>query len=265
MQVSAAALSTTGRRSNNEDALLARPELSLFAVADGMGGYAHGEVASRVALDELAGFVRAVTSDRERTWPNAWDPKFSLAENLVDQAIRVAHRAVVEARPKDVTQMGTTVAALYLDPESGRAVLGHVGDSRIYRWRGGVLTQLTRDHSMVEELRAMGALAPGDEAPRFAHLVTRALGIPGWQRPTVALDRPEPGDRYLLCTDGLCGSVPPELIAEHLAYPSRQAAAERLVHAALERGSQDNITVVIVAIGASGIDDEASDGAARAA
>ncbi|MFO0750400.1 MAG: protein phosphatase 2C domain-containing protein [Myxococcota bacterium] len=248
MHLSAASLTTTGRRSNNEDAHLARPELALFAVADGMGGYACGEVASRIALDELGAFVAAVTSDRERTWPNAWDAKLTLGENLLDQAILVAHRRVIEARPRNVSRMGTTLAALYLDREAGLAVLGHVGDSRVYRWRAGELTQLTRDHSMVEELRASGAIGPDDSLPGMAHIVTRALGVEGWSRPTVTALRPEPGDRYLLCTDGLCGVLDADSIAAHLAYPSRAAAAERLVHAALEAGSNDNITAVVVGV-----------------
>lgn len=247
MQLTAAATTTRGRRHNNEDALLVAPDAGLFAVADGMGGYEGGEVASSLALAEVAAFVRSFHDDRERTWPFAADLTRSPAENVLDQAIRLAHRSVLEARNPQCPRMGTTIAALY--DAGDRVAFAHVGDSRIYRWRRGRLVALTTDHSVVAELRAAGVLGPEEAPKHLRNYVTRALGVEGWLRPTVGLDVPEEGDRYLLCTDGICGFVSAPDIAEELGFPSRQGAAERLVHLALQRGSTDNITAVVVGVG----------------
>lgn len=250
MHLYAAATTTRGRRHNNEDALLVADDLGLYAVADGMGGYEGGEIASALALTELANFVRALHEDRERTWPFPADPERSPGENVLDQAIRLAHRSVMEARNPEHPRLGTTIAAIYLAGD--RVVIAHVGDSRVYRWRRGRLVSLTTDHSIVAELRAAGVLGAEEAPAHLRNVVTRALGVEGWQRPTVALDIPEEGDRYLLCTDGVSSFIPAPELAEELAFPSRQGAAERLVHRALERGSTDNITAVIVGVGGRG-------------
>ncbi len=249
MKTQATAITTTGRRSNNEDAFVVDHELGLFAVADGMGGYDGGEIASRLALDEVREFLRALRDDPEQTWPFSSDPALAPAENLVDQAIRLAHRAVIEARTHARPKMGTTIATVVRPDERGPFVVAHVGDSRVYRWRGGELTQLTRDHSFIEELRETGAIAPEEELPYLRNYITRALGVGGWSRPTVTRVDSRPGDRFLICTDGLTVLDEREL-ARHLAARSSQVAAERLVDAALARGSMDNITALVIDVAA---------------
>ncbi len=249
MRLSATALTNTGRRESNQDAYLVDEHAGVFAVADGMGGYQGGEVASALAVATLADFVRGVQRDDEQTWPFGRRCDISEGENTLDQAIRLAHRFVVGARPSPNAKMGTTIAALLVDGET--LSLAHVGDSRIYRWRNGELTQLTRDHSVVEELRAKGVLDDDDCPARFGHLITRALGVDGWSYATTGVDTPQHGDRYLLCSDGLSAVVSASTMAAHLAFPSRLGAAERLVHAALEHGSTDNITVVVVGVSAA--------------
>jgi len=242
-----AALSITGRRSANQDAYVSDAPLGLFAVADGMGGYEGGELASQLALEALSAFLRDIEVDPDRTCPTGWDVALSLTENLLAQGIIEAHEAVVRERHGLYEKMGTTVVA-FLRTAEGLAV-GHVGDSRAYRLRGGILSALTRDHSMVEQLRDLGMVGPEEDGPPgMSHIVTAALGIGGFQRPTLALDKPRAGDRYLLCSDGLCGVLSDAEIADHLSTPSLTGAAETLVQAALEAGSRDNITVVVVAV-----------------
>lgn len=248
MQFEAAARTHVGRRTNNEDAYLVDDRLRLYAVADGMGGYEGGEVASRLALDAVAGFHAQLRADREVTWPFLGTRSLPPAARALEVAIRLAHRAVADARTGVLAQMGTTIAAL-LATDDGVAI-AHLGDSRVYRWRGGALTRLTRDHSVVEELRASGALEAEGDGPesRIAHLLTRAIGLDGGDAPTVVWCDAAPGDRFLLCSDGLSGPVPHAALADHLGTPSRQAAVEQLVQAALARGGRDNITAVVVGV-----------------
>jgi protein phosphatase len=220
-------------RTVNEDRAL--EGLTLFAVADGMGGHAGGEVAAAIAVEALeAGFNRTPTMD-----------------GLV-AAVQDANRAVWERGVGDqaLRGMGTTVtaAALVATADGDRLVLVNVGDSRSYRFHDGTLDQLSVDHSVAEELVAQGALSEAEAAvhPK-RHILTRALGI----SPQVEVDIwevvPEDGDRYLLCSDGLSNEVPPDVIAGVLSsVRDPHEAAETLVGLANESGGNDNITAVVV-------------------
>jgi serine/threonine protein phosphatase PrpC len=217
----------------NEDGVLTRSPL--FAVADGMGGHAAGEVASSVALTTLAAHL---------------DGTPALDADTVVAAVRAANAAVFDraAERPDLRGMGTTLCAVVLTGAADRLVIVNVGDSRVYVVQDGALTQITRDHSYVEELVAAGALTR-DEARTHPHrnIVTRALGI----EPSVQVDAWEvaltPGDRYLLCSDGLFGEVDDHVIAQVLAgVADPQEAAERLVRMANEHGGRDNITAAVV-------------------
>jgi protein phosphatase len=220
-------------RTVNEDRAL--EGLTLFAVADGMGGHAGGEVAAAIAVEALeAGFNRTPTMD-----------------GLV-AAVQDANRAVWERGVGDqaLRGMGTTVtaAALVATADGDRLVLVNVGDSRSYRFHDGTLDQLSVDHSVAEELVAQGALSEAEAAvhPK-RHILTRALGI----SPQVEVDIwevvPEDGDRYLLCSDGLSNEVPPDVIAGVLSsVRDPHEAAETLVGLANESGGNDNITAIVV-------------------
>jgi protein phosphatase len=224
-----ASRSDVGRlRSGNEDAFLVIDELQLVAVADGMGGHQGGEVASATAIDALrAGLERG---------------------DSIEGAITGANEAVVSQAAADLALrgMGTTMTAGVLHDSALR--IGHVGDSRAYLLRAGELRQVTTDHSVIAELIAAGELTE-DEAlvdPRRA-MITRALGIDT----TVEVDAfdlaLEPGDRLLLCSDGLTTMIRDGAIAEILASEDdRERAADELVNAANIAGGADNITVVIV-------------------
>jgi protein phosphatase len=220
-------------RAVNED--LALESLTLFAVADGMGGHAGGEVAARTAIDALrAEFARKPSID-----------------GLID-AVHEANRAVWDrghAEP-ELRGMGTTLtaAALVATEEGDRLVLANVGDSRAYRFHDTGLDQLTTDHSVAEELVARGELSEAEAAVHpHRHILTRALGV----GPDIDVDVwkvvPEEGDRYLLCSDGLTNEVGTDKITRVLSDArDPQGAAETLVGLANEAGGSDNVTVVVL-------------------
>lgn len=228
------AASDVGRvRSVNEDRLL--ESVALFAVADGMGGHAGGEVASSLAIEVLQ---QAFGTD-------------PTAEGLV-AAVRRANLAVWERSHRDaeVRGMGTTLTAAALVPTPGgdRLVVANVGDSRAYRWVAGRLAQMTTDHSVAEELVARGELSEAEAAVHpHRHILTRALGV----GPEVEVDAwelaPTKGERFVLCSDGLTNEVDEERIARVLGdVPDPEQAARTLVAMANEHGGSDNITVVVL-------------------
>ncbi len=200
MKLDAFALTITGRRTNNEDAICARPELGLYIVADGMGGYEGGEVASALAIDAIFELVRRTAGEADVTWPYAIDAQRSPGENELLVATRLANDRIAVRRVGELREMGSTVVALRIAGD--RAVVAHVGDSRLYRLRAGALAQLTVDHSLAAELAASGM--PVDANFQWRHVVTRALGTKVGEPerdpvPTVVRRR-----RVLCCsTDGL--------------------------------------------------------------
>lgn len=226
--------SDVGRvRTVNED--LALESLTLFAVADGMGGHVGGEIAARTAIETLqAEFARKPSAD-------------GLAAAIHDANKAVWERGHEDA---DLRGMGTTMiaAALVATDEGDRLVLANVGDSRAYRLHGEVLVQLTTDHSVAEELVARGELSEEEAAIHpHRHILTRALGV----QPEVAVDVwqliPEEGDRFLLCSDGLTNEVLAEEITDVLVRTrDPQEAAETLVRTANQAGGNDNATVVVL-------------------
>ncbi|MGN6108335.1 MAG: PP2C family protein-serine/threonine phosphatase [Kofleriaceae bacterium] len=244
MQLDSFALSIPGRRSNNEDAVLASPELGLFVVADGMGGYEGGEVASALAIEAVRELVRRSAGSDNVAWPYAIDPRRTVAENELLVAARLAHERIAARRTGALGEMGSTLAAIRI--VRGDAVIAHVGDSRVYRLRGGALAQLTIDHSLLAELTAAG-MAPDDPASfRWRHVVTRALGT-GVGEPDVQRDRARSGDVYLVCSDGLSEVLSPQSIAAMLEVPA-EAACRALVGAAFAAGSRDNISAIVVRV-----------------
>jgi serine/threonine protein phosphatase PrpC len=247
MRFDYAARTTCGRRANNEDAVCADPYVGLYAVADGMGGYEGGEIASRIVVDTLHEFLGRVRADAEATWPYGLDPSLGFEENLLSVAVRLASAQISAQRTGPLNRMGSTVALLLQRDE--RAIIAHVGDSRVYRLRGGVLEALTRDHSLWAEMQAAGVPdLPPLEQCSFRNVITRALGLDGSARPDVRLERLAAGDVYLLCTDGVTEKLDDGAIARRLAAPSAEAACQALVEAAYEAGGRDNITAVVLRV-----------------
>jgi len=244
------AISDVGRkRKGNEDSLFLNPEQKLFVVADGMGGHAAGEVASKVAVDAINEFVCLTSGDEEITWPFGLDESISYDGNRLKTAIRHANRKVLEAtREKtEYEGMATTVAAVLVDGDV--ANLGHVGDSRIYLFSDGVFTQLTSDHSWVNEQIQSGVIS-ADQARShpLRNVVTRALGGKADLAVDMQTRRMKAGDLLLLCSDGLTAMVPDEDIARILgeAKGDVEKAAKDLVAEANAHGGEDNITVVLL-------------------
>jgi protein phosphatase len=222
----------TGRQRNaNEDSLFT--DAPLFVVADGMGGAQAGEVASRAAAESFAHDLPAATAP----------------EQLLQETIEGANRTIHELARKDpgLAGMGTTITAALVDLDAEEVAIGHVGDSRAYRLRGGRFEQLTRDHSLVEEMRRKGQLtdAQAEDHPQRS-IITRALG----PEPEVEVDlRTVPvsaGDVFLICSDGLTTMLADAKIAQVLARAtSLQSAVKALVDEANRAGGRDNITVVL--------------------
>lgn len=246
MRIEHAAVTHVGRRSNNEDAYLAAPELGLFAVADGMGGYEGGEVASRVTVDTLRGFYRRNADDDNTTWPFALEPERTLGENMLSVGIRLADAEVQARKQGRLASMGSTVAAIAVDGR--RIVVGHVGDSRVYRLRDGAITQVTRDHSLHQDMIAAGMSVPPKEQFPHANVITRAIGMKGMVKVDLRTLDARPGDVYLLCTDGLVETVRDERIRAVLGTLAPTDAAAVLVREAFEQGGRDNITVVVARV-----------------
>ena len=232
--------SDTGRRRRNEDSFSVRSDLGLFVVADGMGGHAGGNVASRIVVDTLERFFDKVGT------PTDEQDGGKLSAQRVDLAIRMCHRTLSRRAVGELATMGTTLVTLLV--RSGFAILAHVGDSRIYRLRDGQIEQMTRDHSLCAELEAAGGhdLVKKLTGP-YTSMVTRSISVDTNARPDMLIEPIQPGDRYLLCTDGLTDALDAEAIAEVMrTSETSEEASCRLVQRAYSAGSRDNITAVVV-------------------
>ncbi|NOK14018.1 PP2C family protein-serine/threonine phosphatase, partial [Corallococcus exercitus] len=207
-------------------------------------GQEGGEVASQCVVDTFAGFSDRLDRDRDGTWPDAVDPARSREENYLAACTALAQRTLRVRRVGKLKEMASTVVALAVGERW--AAVAHVGDSRLYRLREGRLESLTRDHSLIEELRAAGREPPGNPA-NLRHLITRALGTENAE-PTLQRLETQPGDVFLLCSDGLYEPLGPEVLKEQLRAPSAQAACDALVSAAYEAGGRDNITAVVLRV-----------------
>jgi serine/threonine protein phosphatase PrpC len=242
MKLDSAICTHVGRRSNNEDNFLVT-EGGLFVVADGMGGYEGGEIASELVVRSVEDFVVRGAFDLDATWPTGIDPMLTFEENELSAALALANREVWRRRHGRLAHMGATVVALLV--RDGRAAIAHVGDSRAYRARKGRLEQLTRDHSLLAELEANGIAAP--MTGELSHVVTRAIGMKDTGPADVRSDPIEDGDVFLLCSDGLSDALPERDIARLLG-DDPFTSSRALVQAAYDAGGSDNITALVVRV-----------------
>jgi PPM family protein phosphatase len=238
------------RRRHNEDAYLLDVERGLFVVADGMGGHAAGEVASRITVESIQEYLALRDDEGESTWPFGFNSRYSMEGNLLSTAIKKANERVIRAvqnRP-ELKGMGTTVVAALFDAE--RATLVHVGDSRCYLFRRGELRRLTDDHSWVQEQVNAGILTPEEATSHpLKNVVTRALGGSLNVLPDLLEVPFEAGDSFLLCSDGLTGMMADDEIGAILASDGlAESRVRALVDLANDRGGVDNITVLLVDI-----------------
>ncbi|RST31727.1 serine/threonine-protein phosphatase [Sphingomonas ginkgonis] len=222
------------RRKINEDSLLARPGEGLWAVADGMGGHSAGDVASRRLVEALAALPPARSPDEA-------------AGHAIDAVEQVNRELVAMAKEAGLSTIGSTIVGLAANHALFRVFWA--GDSRAYLLRGGQLERLTRDHSLVQDLVDAGMLAAeeADTHPN-ASVVTRAVGAAPRIEVELVGGAVEPGDRFLLASDGLTRVVPDAELAAELGRPALGAIADRLLDRVLERGAPDNVTLVIVEV-----------------
>ena len=235
-------------RDHNEDSVGEAPELGLVVLADGMGGHNAGEVASALAVKTILDSVRA-------GWPHRSEMnaggQLRPEAMLLRKSVEVAHSAILEmAESKPQCEgMGTTVVVCLLN--EGQLTVAHVGDSRLYRLRKKEFTQITRDHSLVEDLIAKGFYSREEAAQNVRrNILTRALGSGDKLAVDVLDDPAEVGDIYLLCSDGLTEMLPDKEISLTLQRFSDNLvkAAEQLITLANQRGGKDNISVVLVRV-----------------
>ncbi len=232
-------------RANNEDAVFMDPSRGLAVLADGMGGYNAGEVASGMATSLLAEHLGRWLDDAGPE-PDGRDLRRAMQTCVAEVNCAIYESAQANAH---YAGMGTTlVVAVFQGP---RVVVGHIGDSRLYRLRSGSLSRVTRDHSLLQEQLDAGLITPQQAAVSVhRNLVTRALGVDEAVLLEVAEHRVEPGDCYLLCSDGLSDMVDDAGIAALLGQDaSAEARARALVEAANARGGRDNISVLLVQAG----------------
>ena len=246
-----AGLTDVGReREHNEDSFGVLPQFNLFIVADGMGGHRAGDVASQMAVRAVEDFFSA-TEKEDITWPFQFDPNLPFSVNRLVTAIQVANNRIYkESASSDEHQgMGTTIVGILSVDDHAACHIAHVGDSRCYRVRNGSLELLTMDHSLVNDyLRAAPDLTADQLAELPRNVITRALGMQDSVLIDVQTVLPEPGDMFILCSDGLNGMIGDDEILQCVqAHRSDIASiAAALIQRANDAGGEDNCTVVLV-------------------
>lgn len=252
MRAIAAGVSDVGlQREHNEDSFVVLKEYDLYVVADGMGGHRAGDVASKLATETISEFFKSTAND-DVTWPFHFDTNLSEEENRLLTGIRVANRQIFErsTRSREYHGMGTTVVGAMFSPRKNRMYIGHVGDSRCYRVRGGAIQLLTRDHSLINDyLLAMPDLTEEQRSELPKNVITRALGMQDQVVVDIQHDDPRAGDVYCLCSDGLSGMVQDDEILKIVTNGADIGEACRtLIARANEHGGEDNITAVLIQI-----------------
>jgi serine/threonine protein phosphatase PrpC len=237
-------------RKTNEDAFFSDPSLQLFIVADGLGGHAAGEVASKLAVDTVSSFVRRVDDEGELSWPYGVDPALTFGGNLLRTAIHLANRRVFRAaeREDDYTGMATTIVAALIS--GSRLAVANAGDSRLYVFSGGRLSQLTRDDTWAATILATQGQAShsqNDATRSMRSVLTNVIGARDQADVHMREVDLSGGETLLLCSDGLHAVLEDSTLEAALATGG--AAAEivpRLIGAAVEHGTRDNITALVV-------------------
>ena len=228
-------------RGNNEDAYGNYPDLSLYIVADGLGGHAGGEVASRIAVESIKEYIESAYK-----YKTPEDIKTKIIKAIKEASTRI----MLEAnKGYNLQGMGTTVVVVKI--QGDKAIVAHVGDSRAYLIKGEVITQITKDHTVVEEYIRLGLLTPQDAAYHPSrHILSRALGVSDDVDVDITAIQLWAGDTIILCTDGLTNMLPEKKIFDTVleSRPSPEKITERLISLANQNGGIDNITVVTIYI-----------------
>ncbi|HIE64706.1 MAG: Stp1/IreP family PP2C-type Ser/Thr phosphatase [Nitrospira sp.] len=233
-------------RLSNEDSLGLFPEFNLYVVADGMGGHAAGEIASNMATAEMKAFFTNQQGSAHNMNDASTKPS---REALMSQAISSANQSIYKAASQDSSckGMGTTIVALLADPTE--LIIGFVGDSRVYLQNKGRIEQLTQDHSLVNHYVQQGLLSPeAAETHPLKHVLSRALGTNAEVKVETLRRVPEPGDLFILCSDGLSNKLTPQDIHTILteAADDLKKGGMALVERAKKNGGEDNITAILL-------------------
>lgn len=250
-RVHLAGMTDTGQvRKLNEDNMLVSDKLPLCAVADGMGGHAAGEVASQIAVQTIERHFDGARDESPPTWP--YRPSFvDIISSRMAVAVKLANSRIFEESAADAAKkgMGCTVDAAYFS--RGRCYIGHVGDSRAYRFRKGRLDQLTSDHSLLNDYKQARDMSK-EEIDAFPHknVVVRALGLAERVKVDILIDEYQDGDIYLLCSDGLTDMISDDQVAAFIEAhrDDLDTVASKLVSAANEAGGKDNISAVLARV-----------------
>jgi PPM family protein phosphatase len=225
-------------RSSNQDDYYIDPEGRFFMVADGMGGYAGGEEASRLATAAIRAYLN-----------EHWHSETAMAV-LLERALYQANNAILEDQRQhpERADMGTTIVVVTFRSRDSQPWCAHVGDSRLYRLRRDDLEQITEDHTWIAKAIRAGEVSPDHSRSHpWRHVLSQCLGRDDLDEIEIQPIQVQTGDRLLLCSDGLTEELPDSLIASHLtSIPACEAAAAALVSSAKQRGGRDNITVVVV-------------------
>jgi protein phosphatase len=255
MNFTAAGLSDVGlQREHNEDSFCILAEHRLFVVADGMGGHRAGDIASRMATAEVKAFFDAASVDAHGSeWQQENDAELDEQQNLLVSAVKLANQRIFQAsvHNRSVQGMGTTIVGALFNRSERKIHIAHVGDSRAYCIRDRALTQLTRDHSLLNDyLLVMPNLTDAQKERLPSNVITRALGMQDAVAVDLCVEQVQPGDIYVLCSDGLNGMVSDDRILDlvRTADGDIEWAAKALVGEANQNGGEDNITVVLVRI-----------------
>jgi serine/threonine protein phosphatase PrpC len=250
MKIRYAAKTDVGmKRTHNEDYFSLIEDEQLFLVADGMGGHASGEVASKMAAETIGEFYQRTREDEDATWPYKMDRSLSYIENRLVCGVKLANLRIYETSNRDLRYkgMGTTIVSCLVYHD--KIYIGHVGDSRVYRIRDGQIALLTRDHSLLEDYKEAKPDMTEEEERNFPHknVITRALGM----RETVQVDirghQIKSNDVYILCSDGLSGMLEqPQICDIANRAKSLERAVAELVDAANRNGGTDNVTTLLL-------------------
>lgn len=252
VQVSAAGISDQGKvRKMNQDSYIANRQMNLFVVADGVESAPFGEVASRMAVEDLEKVIRELKVDDDATPPFENIPGLPLQARALKYAIREVNRKLHRFSQENskYAGMGTTLTAVWIN--QGKAFVGHVGDSRAYLIRKNIIQQLTSDHTSLSEKhpdRPHDIELYEEVTHASEHELSRAVGINPDVQIQLAGGAANPGDRFVICTDGLYGQLREFEISEIAVKNPPQLACRKLIQAANQRGGTDNIAVVVIQI-----------------
>lgn len=252
IRVTSAGETNVGRkRTHNEDNFLVYDESKLYVVADGMGGHACGEVASSMVVETMRDYYGRALADPDVTWPGREERGLTTPENMLIAGIRWCNYTIWEKGHADARfkNMGTTVVAMQFDEQF--AAVAHVGDSRCYRWRAGALTQWTEDHSLLNDYKKMQVLTAEEEA-NFPHknIIVRACGLKEDVKVDTQKEKPNVGDIYILCSDGLSGEVDDNQILDIMTSLNSdlKVMVAKLISQACDNGGKDNVSCIAVRI-----------------